>query len=132
MLEVGYQQKLKAYNRANHGMFLSDEEGNEILLPAKFCPEDIKVGDEIEVFIYLDSQERKVATTQKPNLDLYGFGFLTCTGTTSFGAFMDWGLDRDLLVPLREQAYPILAGERHLTYLFLDDDRVTGNTNIAQ
>lgn len=133
MIEIGYHHKLKAYKQVSHGMFLVDEHGEEILLPAKHCPSNLNVGDEIEVFVCTDSQDRPIATTQKPLINTFGFAFLTCTGTTHFGAFMNWGMDRDLIIPNREQDVPINFGERHLTFLYIDEeDRLTGTTMIPQ
>ena len=131
MLEIGTIQILKAYKEAKHGTYLADKNDNEVLLPMKYVPKDLNVGDEIEVFIYRDSQERITATTQKPKINLYEFAFLKCIDIVPFGAFMDWGIDRDLLIPNAEQLSPIRSGQNYLVYLFLDEqDRITGTTHI--
>jgi len=133
MIEIGEKQELKAYKLTSQGMYLADEEGDEILLPTKFCPSDLKVGGTAEVFVYSDSDDRLVATTQEPLIELYGFAYLMCTGVTGFGAFMAWGMDRDLIIPNREQQEPIEVGLKYLTYLFINDaDQLTGTTNIEQ
>lgn len=132
-MEVGTFQILEAYKETQNGMFLRDKDQDEVLLPAKYVPTDLKEGDQIEVFIYLDSQEREIATTQKPKINPYEFAFLTCVDEAPFGAFMDWGLDRDLLIPTFEQETPILKGKSYLVYLFMDErDRPTGTTFIER
>ena len=131
MIEVGYHYRLTASKKVRHGMYLSDAERDTVLLPAKFCPDELEEGQEVEVFIYTDSQNRPVATTQEPLIQMYGFAILECVDVARFGAFMKWGLDRDLLIPHREQAKPIKPGRNYLTYLFLDEDeRITGTTDI--
>lgn len=133
MLEIGTFQNLKAYKQVDHGMYLADDEGNEVLLPSKYVPSDLRKGDQIDVFLYADSQERLVATTQKPKINLYEFAVLKCVDIAPFGAFMDWGLDRDLLVPNAEQEEPMKKGLEYLVYLFLDEeDRITGTTHITR
>lgn len=130
-MEICSFQTLTAYKETKHGMYLQDEEGEEVLLPSKFVPADLKVDDEIEVFIYYDSQDREIATTQKPIINPYGFAYLDCVDVAPFGAFMDWGLDRDLLIPNAEQAHPLTVGQSYLTYLFVDEqDRITGTTHV--
>lgn len=130
-MEIGSFQNLKAYKKANQGMYLQDKNGDEVLLPAKYVPSNLNEGDYIEVFLYLDSQEREVATTQRPKINPYEFAFLTCVDEAPFGAFMDWGLDRDLLIPNSEQLFPIKQGQTCLVYLFMDEeDRPTGTTHI--
>lgn len=131
MIEIGQIQKLLAYKEVKHGVYLEDGEGNEVLLPSKEVPRTFKVDDEIEVFIYLDDQGRKIATTKTPKINLYEFAFLTCVDVAPFGSFMDWGLDRDLLIPNGEMSEPMYRGRDYLVYLFLDEqDRLTGTTHI--
>lgn len=130
-MEVCSYQTLTAYKETKHGMYLQDDEGEEVLLPSKYVPADLKVDDEIDVFIYYDSQDREIATTQKPIISPYGFAYLDCVDVAPFGAFMDWGLDRDLLIPNAEQAYPLTVGQSYLTYLFVDEqERITGTTHV--
>lgn len=132
-MEVGQYYHLKAYRQTPQGMYLQDEDGEEILLPAKYVPQHLEEGGGIEVFVYLDSQERPTATTQRPKIDMYGFSLLTCVGIAPFGAFMDWGLDRDLLVPNAEMTEGMIVGRQYMTYLFQDEqDRLTGTCLIDQ
>lgn len=131
MIEICTYQELTATKLTKHGMYLESEDGDQILLPAKYVPEQLRSGFKITVFIYQDSQGRPIATTQRPIIRPYSFAFLRCIEVAPFGAFMDWGLDRDLLVPISEQAKPIQADFTYLTYLYVDDrDRITGTTRI--
>ncbi len=130
-MEICAFHTLKATRETRQGFFLQDEEGEEILLPSKFVPDDLSENDEIEVFVFYDGQDQVTCTTQKPLIQPYGFAFLKCVDNAPFGAFMDWGLDRDLLVPNAEQMRPMTPGQSYLTYLFVDEqDRITGTTHI--
>jgi len=130
-MEAGAYYHLEAYREVKHGMYLRDKEGEEILMPTKFVPAGITVGSKLDVFVYLDSQDRLVATSQKSKISLYEFAFLRCISLSSFGAFMDWGLDRDLLIPRSEQIGKMEQDKIYLVYLFLDDQgRPTGTTRI--
>lgn len=130
-MEICSFQTLTAYKATKHGMYLQDDEGEEVLLPSKYVPADLRVDDKIDVFIYYDSQDREIATTQKPIINPYGFAYLDCVDVAPFGAFMDWGLDRDLLIPNAEQAHPLTVGQSYLTYLFVDEqERITGTTHV--
>ncbi|MBN2667614.1 MAG: GntR family transcriptional regulator [Bacteroidales bacterium] len=112
------------------GLFLSDEEGNEVLLPNKYVPESYKIDEYIDVFVYLDSQERIVATTLTPLIKLNQFAFLKANHPSDYGTFVDWGLEKDLLIPFRNQAQPMQVGKTYLVYLYLDEetDRLVGST----
>lgn len=133
MIEICQHQILQVAKESKYGYFLQDEEGNDILLPYKLAPEGLQEGDEVSVFTYYDSQNRLIATTKEPAILLYEFAMLKCIDVAPFGAFMDWGLDRDLLIPNSEQEHPIRPDEYHLCYLFLDDqDRPTGTTKIGR
>ncbi len=130
-MEICTYQTLIAYKKTQHGMYLRDDKNEEVLLPTKYVPNNLKIDDKIDVFIYYDSQDREVATTQKPSINPYGFAYLDCVDIAPFGAFMDWGLDRDLLIPNAEQSYPLKVGQSYLTYLFVDEhDRITGTTHV--
>jgi predicted RNA-binding protein (virulence factor B family) len=104
------------------GLYLTDDEQNDVLLPNKFTSPDQKIGDKIEVFAYTDSEDRMVATTQQPKIMLNQFAALRVVDIAPFGAFMDWGLDKDLLVPAKEQVAPMHEGETHVVYLYLDEE----------
>ena len=122
MLKLGTYQTLEISKVRDQGVYLSDAEDNEVLLPNKYVPEDFEIGQQIEVFLYLDAEERIVATTIKPHLTLHNFALLKCTQTSSIGAFLDWGLEKELFVPFKEQAVKMRAGNHYLVYLYLDDN----------
>lgn len=103
------------------GLFLGDEEGNDILLPNKYVPETFEIGDSIEVFCYLDFDERPVATTLTPFVTVNNFQLLEVAEVTDFGAFLDWGLEKHLLVPFREQRSKMKEGQWYVIYCYLDE-----------
>ncbi|MCX5743754.1 MAG: S1-like domain-containing RNA-binding protein [Proteobacteria bacterium] len=120
---LGRHVRLPVRRFAAAGAFLgldADEEGETILLPEREVPEGTKRGDEVEVFICLDSEERAIATTVTPKLTLGQVTFLEVTAVTSIGAFVDWGLGKELLVPFAEQARELVVGERHPFGLYVD------------
>lgn len=113
-------------------MFLGDEEGNEVLLPNKYILPAYRVGETAEVFIYRDSEERLIATTLEPLIKLNEFAFLQVKETNAVGAFLNWGLEKDLFVPYKEQPVKMIAGKRYVVYLYLDKgtERLTASANI--
>ncbi|MCF8369284.1 MAG: GntR family transcriptional regulator [Bacteroidales bacterium] len=116
------------------GYYLNDSEGNEVLLPNAYLTDEIKIDDEIEVFVYKDSEDRIVATTLKPFLQLEEFAFLRVKDVNRFGAFMDWGLPKDLMVPFAEQAQKMLPGKSYVVYLKKDElsDRLVGTAKFLK
>ncbi|MFY0686045.1 MAG: GntR family transcriptional regulator [Cyclobacteriaceae bacterium] len=121
MISLGIHLDLKVVRLTSPGAFLTDDQGNEVLLPNKFIPADLKVDDLINVFTYTDSEDRPIATTQKPFIELNQFGYLRVRDVAKFGAFMDWGLDKDLLVPLKQQLNRMDIGRYYLVYMYLDE-----------
>ncbi|MFT3775863.1 MAG: S1-like domain-containing RNA-binding protein [Minicystis sp.] len=112
------------------GAFLGE---HELLLPRSEVPADAREGDEIDVFVYLDSEDRPIATTRKPKLTLGRVTFLAVTDVTRIGAFVDWGLPKQLLVPFAEQTHDVRAGERHPIGLYLDDTgRLAGTMRVSE
>lgn len=113
-------------------MFLGHSSGEDVLLPNKYVPETLAVDDFINVFVYTDSEDRIIATTLLPLLEREEFGVLKVVSVTTFGAFMDWGLEKDLLVPHREQAEPMEVGRSYPVYIYYDKttDRLVGSTKI--
>ena len=133
MIALCEYSRLKVFKETKHGYFLEDGDGDEVLLPFRSAPEDLELDSRIEVFTYLDSQNRMIATTKSPKVNLYQFAVLKCIEVAPFGAFMDWGLERDLLVPNSEMATEIEPGSYCITYLYLDnDDRPTGTTQVER
>lgn len=132
-IEVGSFLTLEVYQVVKHGYYLTDNQGGEILLPKKLATKELTIEDKADVFIYRDSQERMVATMQMPAIKPYEFAFLRVVEIASFGAFVNWGLDRDLLIPNHEQAKMLQLDEKALVYLFVDEeDRLTGTTHISR
>jgi len=103
------------------GLFLSNEAGDDVLLPNKYVPEEYKIWDELDVYVYLDHEERPVATTLKPYIELNNFGYLRCTTVSKIGAFLDWGLEKELFVPFAQQARPMKVGSWYIVYMYLDE-----------
>ena len=132
MLNLGVKNTLKILRGTSVGMYLGDDEGNDVLLPKKYIPEDVIVGDDIEVFIYKDSEDRVIATNLEPKLQLNEFGYLQVMAVTSIGAFLEWGLEKDLFVPFKEQNRKLAEGDWTPVYLYLDTetDRLVGSCKI--
>ncbi len=133
MITVGKKNTLTALRLTSVGMFMGNGE-DEILLPNKYIPEGLEEGDALEVFIYRDSEDRLIATTLQPKLELYEFGSLTVKSVSKFGAFLDWGLEKDLLVPFSEQNHPLQEGESVVVGLVPDveTDRLIGTCKVGQ
>ena len=120
MLSIGSYINLKILRKTSVGLFLGNET-DEVLLPNKYVPENYTIDDELTVFIYLDQSERPVATTLKPLALCNDFASLKVNYTNQFGAFLDWGLEKDLFVPFKEQVKPFEKGKRYLVYVYLDE-----------
>ena len=129
-MNLGQYNSLSILRETDPGLFLGDEQGNEVLLPHKYKPEQYEIGQRLEVFVYLDNQQRPIATTQKPYVTLNHFAYLRCCEVNQHGAFMDWGLVKQLFVPFREQARPMKSGHWYVIYLYLDPktDRLVGSS----
>ncbi len=132
MLQLGEINELTIIRITDHGWFLEDEEENEVLLPNKFCTEEMKAGDKIEVFIFKDSEDRVTATTQEPLISLNEFACLKVKDVNKFGAFMEWGLDKDLMVPFSEQHNKMNVDEEHVVRLVHDEktDRLFASARL--
>jgi len=132
VIYVGEDNVLKVVRESSFGLFLSDGEDNDVLLPNKYVPEGTGVGDEVKVFVYHDSENRIVATTLTPKVKLHEFACLEVKEVTKFGAFLDWGLEKDLLVPLKEQVRKMKVGESHVVCLFIDKKtgRLAASSNL--
>jgi len=133
MISIGTFNTLKIARRTNVGLFLTD--GNQdVLLPKKYIPKISEIGDELEVFVYLDHEERPVATTLEPKIYLNEFSLLKVNYVNDFGAFMDWGLEKDLFVPFREQARKMSEGNYYIVYMYMDEktNRLVGSSKLNQ
>ena len=122
MIEIGKYNTLQILRDTKVGLFLGNgNEAEDILLPNKYVPQDFEIGQELTVFVYLDHEERPVATTLEPYILLNEFALLRVNYTNQVGAFMDWGMEKDILVPFKEQARPMEKGKRYLVYLYMDE-----------
>lgn len=119
MLELGKFNTLKIARKVDFGVFLSSGT-DEVLLPKKYLEPAMEIGSDVVVFIYKDSEDRTIATTQKPFAQVGEFAYLKVKEVNSFGAFMDWGLEKDLLVPFREQDKKLEAGKSYVVYVYVD------------
>ncbi|MCH2230329.1 MAG: S1-like domain-containing RNA-binding protein [Crocinitomicaceae bacterium] len=133
-MNIGEFNNLTILRFTSVGAYLADEEDNDVLLPNKYLTDDMQLDDEVSVFVYRDSEDRVVATTEKPYIEMGGFAYLKATAVSHFGAFVDWGLEKELMVPFKEQNLKLEEGRYYLTHLFLDDqtDRVVGSTRVQR
>lgn len=134
MVRIGQYNKLKVVKLVDFGAYLDGGEGLEILLPAKYISDVPNVGDEIDVFIYTDSEDRLIATTERPYATVGQFAYLEVNAVNRVGAFLDWGLPKDLLVPFSEQKAKMKDGGIYLVYVYLDDTtkRVVASSKIEK
>ncbi len=132
MVKIGKHNKLAIVREVDFGIYFHDEKLGDILMPKRYLPETWAIGDELEVFIYLDSEDRLIATTEKPFAEVDEFVTLEVIATTAFGAFLNWGLVKDLLVPFREQKKRMNVGEKHLVFIYLDPEtnRIVASSKI--
>lgn len=121
-ITLGAYNLLKVVKKVDFGMYLDGGVEGEILLPSRYVPEGCKVGDELDVFIYLDQDERPVATTLKPLAKVGDFVCLEVAWVNDFGAFLNWGLMKDLFCPFREQKKRMERGQRYIVHVGVDDD----------
>ncbi len=124
MLGLGKKQTLKMVKQVEFGVYLADGQGEKsedrVLLPKKQVPRDLKIGDSIEVFLYKDSSDRLIATTNTPRLLVGEVGKLRVSQCTAIGAFLDWGLEKDVLLPYKEQTYKVKEGDEVLAAIYVD------------
>ncbi|MBQ9142552.1 MAG: S1 RNA-binding domain-containing protein [Lachnospiraceae bacterium] len=134
MIRLGEKQKLVIVKRVDFGVYLapSKEEAEErVLLPGKQVPEDSAIGDAIEVFVYRDSKDRLIATTNTPKLEMGQVAELTVSQVSKFGAFLDWGLEKDLLLPYKQQLIRVQPGDNVLVALYIDKSgRLCATMNV--
>ncbi|MBI2720729.1 MAG: GntR family transcriptional regulator [Bacteroidetes bacterium] len=133
MIQIGKTNTLNILRETAVGLHLGDEDKNEVLLPNSYIKSSYKVKDQIEVFIYKDSEDRLIATPQIPYAEIYSFAFLRVTSITEVGAFLDWGLEKDLFLPYREQKNDMQEGESYVVYIYLDEetDRIIASAKVA-
>lgn len=133
MIQIGKTNTLTILRETSVGLHLGDEDKNEVLLPNSYIKSSYIVKDQIEVFIYKDSEDRLIATPQIPYAEIYSFAFLRVTSITEVGAFLDWGLEKDLFLPYREQKNDMQEGESYVVYIYLDEetDRIIASAKVA-
>ncbi|TGD59036.1 CvfB family protein [Flavobacterium humi] len=139
MIQIGKYNTLTILRETKVGLYLGEPEENkdpskDILLPIKYIPAQFNIGDEIAVFVYLDHEERPVATTLEPYIYLNEFSLLRVNYVNQVGAFMNWGMEKDLFVPFKEQARPMEQGKRYLVYMYMDEktNRLVGSSKTNQ
>ncbi|MBD5525681.1 MAG: S1 RNA-binding domain-containing protein [Lachnospiraceae bacterium] len=133
MIRLGEIQTLQIVKKVEFGVYLSDGMDGEdkVLLPKKQAPEQARTGDEVEVFVYRDSKDRLIATTHMPKLTLHGVARLRVAQISAVGAFLDWGLEKDLMLPYKEQTRKVAAGETCLAALYIDkSNRLCATMNV--
>lgn len=130
MIKIGEHNTLEILRETDPGLYLGDTQENVVLLPHRYKPENFNIGDMLEVFVYLDYDERPVATTLTPHVLLNDFGYLHCSDVNEFGAFMDWGVQKQLFVPFKEQARPMKVGNWYIVYMYMDmqTNRLVGSS----
>ena len=132
MIELGNYNTLEIVRDTSVGLFLSSETGAEILLPNKYVPKTFEIGGKLKVFCYLDHEERPVATTLSPFVRRNTFGFLKVIEVNKIGAFLDWGLEKHLFVPFREQRDKMKEGQWYVIHCYMDEQsfRLVGSNKI--
>lgn len=121
-LHLGKMNTLKVVRKVDFGLYLEGGPTGDILLPTRYVPKGTKIGDELEVFIYLDQEERPIATTQRPKAMVGEFAFLNVAWTNEHGAFLDWGLMKDVFCPFREQKMRMEKDRSYIVYIHIDEE----------
>lgn len=132
MIIIGKSYDLEVTKTVDFGVYLAAGDLGEVLLPRRHINNTLRKGDTVHVFLYLDSEDRPVATTQTPKACVGEFAYLPMVASTDVGAFLNWGLDKDVLVPFSEQHRPLEVGKSYLVYLYIDkvDQRITASSKI--
>lgn len=134
MIKLGEKQRLTVVKQVEFGVYLAssmDDVQEKVLLPVKQVPENIQIGDELEVFLYKDSKDRLIATTKEPKLVMGQIAELTVSQVNKFGAFLDWGLEKDLMLPYKQQLIKVQQGDKVLVTLYIDkSDRLCATMNV--
>ncbi len=122
MVEFGKNNSLRVIKEVDFGVYLDGDTDGEILMPIRYVPANCKVGDYVDVFLYLDSEDRPIATTEKPYAQVDEFAMLRVKSVNKIGTFLDWGIMKDLLVPFREQKVTMIEGRSYLVYIYVDEE----------
>lgn len=121
-IKLGDYNRMTVVKQVDFGIYLDGGDEGEVLMPARYVPEDCKPGDELDVFVYLDNEERLVATTQTPLAKVGDFAFLKVSWVNEYGAFLDWGLMKDLFCPFREQKMKMEKDKGYIVHVHLDNE----------
>ncbi len=134
MLEIGKTNSLRIVKKVPFGLYLDGGESGEILMPLRYVPQDCNIDDTIDVFIYNDSEDRLIATTEIPFAKVGDFAYLKVASVRPEGAFLDWGLPKELLVPFREQKITMTEGKSYIVAVFLDlaTNRIAASSKIEK
>lgn len=119
-MELGKWNKMTVLRSVDFGVYLDGGDMGDVLLPKKYIPKDCKIGSELDVFLYLDQEERLIATTEHPLVEVGKFAYLEVKWTNQFGAFLDWGLMKDLFCPFKEQKMRMQQGKKYIIYCYID------------
>ncbi len=134
MAELGRFNNLRVIRQSDIGVMLAADRYGEVLLPKRYVPKTLEIDDQIDVFLYSDSEDRVVATTQKPKAQVGECAYLKAVSRNRVGVFLDWGLPKDLLVPFSEQQKPMQKGYSYTVYLFVDEatDRIAASSRLEE
>lgn len=134
MLKIGDYNQLEIVKEVDFGLYLNGEELGEILLPKRYVPEKYEIGDVLNVFVYLDNEERLVATTETPLCKVGDFAYLEVAWVNQYGAFLNWGLMKDLFCPFREQKKRMQVGESYIVYVYIDEEsyRIVASAKVEK
>ncbi len=133
-LLLGDYNTLRIARRSDIGLYLDGDQAGEILLPNRYVTQDMQIGDETRVFLYLDQEERLVATTEQPLAKVGDFACLECVWVNQYGAFLDWGLMKNLFCPFREQRQRMETGRRYIVHVHIDQDsyRIMASAKVSK
>ena len=133
-IQLGRRNRLEVLREVDFGLYLDGGEMGDILLPQRYVAEGTKVGDILDVFLYLDSEERLVATTQHPLVEVGQFAYLEVSWVNQYGAFLNWGLMKDLFCPFREQKMRMLQGNKYIIYCYVDEQtsRIVASAKVEK
>lgn len=120
MIRLGERQTLKCLKKMDFGIYLGESEDEKVLLPKKQAPENVQIGDRVDVFVYRDSSDRLISTTRQPYITLGGLAVLEVKAVGKIGAFLDWGLEKDLFLPFKEQTDRVQPDKSYLVALYID------------
>lgn len=132
MIHLGKTNTLTILRSTPPGMFLGDDENEVVLLPHKYVEPEFEIGQKVDVFVYRDSEDRLIATRLKPYAEVNQFAYLNVSEVTKIGAFLDWGLEKDLFVPFKEQKHKMIEGYNYVVYIYIDDvtERIVASSKI--